>query len=132
MDYIYGPVGMEETKMRWKHREWAKLIFMTLKHNTAGRDTRRRAIRRIGAVLIKLSQDAHSRGVIEQRWMERQRTLREARRRIRNILWGIYIRSAERERLRQLRPLEWVGAIETWVDNAHYVEIGTGDESCMQ
>ena len=83
---------------RWKQRDWVKLIFMTMQRNTAGRYARRRAIRRIGAALIRLYRDERSRGIGEQRREERQRRKKEARKRIRRILWQIYIRGVERDR----------------------------------
>lgn len=61
----------------------------------------------------------------EQRKIARQSTRRDVRRRIGNILWNIYKNDEERERLRNLKPLEWVGTIERWVDKVHYED---GDE----
>ena len=58
-----------------------------------------------------------------QRREERQRRKTEARKRIRRILWQIYIRGEERERLRELvmpTPGEWVGPVERWADEVHY------------
>ena len=81
---------------RWKQRDWAKLVLMTMKRHAVGRRAtryaRRRALRRIGAKLIYLMRDDESRWAGEQRKEVRQRQRVAARRRIRRILWDIYIR----------------------------------------
>ena len=120
---------------RWAHRDWVRLIFGVLRHYTVGRRrtryARRRAIRKIGTVLIRLMRDGGSRRVGEARREERVRRRREARRRLRNILWGIYIRGAERARLRDM-PFkdDTVGGVERWVDAVHF-EGGSGEARAM-
>ena len=113
---------------RWKQRDWAKLVLMTMKRHAVGRRAtryaRRRALRRIGAKLIYLMRDDESRWAGEQRKEVRQRQRVAARRRIRRILWDIYIRGAKRARVRsvveQVRATR-VGAVERWVDQVHYM-----------
>ena len=85
---------------RWAHRGWMGLIFGAFRQHTVGRrdkrHARRRALRRIGAVLVSLSRDEECRRVGEQRKQEREQRRRAARRRVRSILWGLYIRGETR------------------------------------
>ena len=109
---------------RWKHRGWTHLIFASwhtyVSQRVVGRYARRRAIRRIGALIVGLYRDEESRREGERRREARQRERGAARRRIRGVLWDIYIRKEKRRQLTELpREDQWVGPVERWVDGVH-------------
>ena len=109
---------------RWKYRGWTQLILtswrMHASRRVVGRYARRRALRQIGAILVVLYRDEESRRVGERRREARRRERAEARRKIRGVLWDIYIRREKRRQLAELpREDQWVGPVERWVDAVH-------------
>ena len=118
-----APHGWQRQE-RWRRRDWARLIFMSLRANTAGRYARRRALRRIGAVLIDLYRDSNIR--LMARWASHVHRVNrhQARVRINCVLWEIYHDPVLRGLVATERYGEpdttTVHPIERWVDQVHH------------
>ena len=107
---------------RWDRRDWTRLIFTAIKHNTTGKWARRRALRRIGAMLIHRYRDEATRENTRTHNRRHREEKRKLRWKLRRVLWGIYYDPVTYMLLAtEERPkAEWiVGAVEQWVDKAH-------------
>ena len=106
---------------RWDRRNWMRMVFTVIKHNTTGKRARRRALRRIGAELIDRYRDVEIREAQVAQNAAHRDNKRKARWRVRRTLWQIYLDPVTHMLLAtEERPHESprVGSIERWVETS--------------